>query len=355
MMSRWIPAPLLLLATLFATASHADPIQKNFSDWMISCDNINRCQIRNVNDHHDLVMQITREAGREGKASISIDYQRLYDDSEKNTALANTLMLDSRRMNINPREWQTEKNRISTENRLVVNEFIAGIREGSRITLTGKFANEQDRLVISLTGLKAALLAMDEQQSRIDTQTAWAKKGVKPADQVPDAPLPPEAPLFSRPQPLTDGEVAALTQFAATNVDTNDCTLESSERDVSLSALSGEKALMMINCDRGAYNLFVLAFTVTRHAPFKIEELDLTLPFSFNQQENQSPELINVDFDEKSGQLGTYAKGRGIGDCGESSQWVFDGTAFQLTNYASEPNCDGYRQGGEWPELWVTR
>jgi hypothetical protein len=34
---------------------------------------------------------------------------------------------------------------------------------------------------------------------------------------------------------------------------------------------------------------------------------------------------------------------------------VFDGKQFRLAAFASEPACDGYSSGGEWPVLWVTQ
>ena len=35
----------------------------------------------------------------------------------------------------------------------------------------------------------------------------------------------------------------------------------------------------------------------------------------------------------------TFGKGRGIGDCGDISAWVWDGTAFRLTRYDLMPDC----------------
>lgn len=53
-------------------------------------------------------------------------------------------------------------------------------------------------------------------------------------------------------------------------------------------------------------------------------------------------ELMNAVFDEKSRELVTLAKGRGLTDCGIQTRWRFDGQRFRLVRYAEEPSCDGW-------------
>ncbi|WP_240775726.1 DUF1176 domain-containing protein [Nissabacter sp. SGAir0207] len=351
MMLRVITFSVLLLAALQVAA---DPLQQDYSDWTVSCDNLNRCQARNINDHNGLVLLISREAGPQGRAEVRLDNQQseVFPDSDTRP-IAPRLLLDGKVLRLNPREWQIADRLTLADNPLVVADFIARIREGSALTLSGE-EKIKLRQVVSLKGFKAALLAMDAQQGRVESVTAWTKPGSQPAESVPPAPQAPEAPVFALPQPLTETEIAALTQFAATNIDANDCTLEPSERDIRLTPLSADRALILVNCDMGAYNLFSLAYLANRHAPFKAEELALNAPFKLNGTQTLEPEMINADMDEAKGELTLYAKGRGIGDCGESSRWIYDGKQFVLAEYRSEPHCDGVSQHG-WPLLWTTR
>ncbi|RJT14376.1 DUF1176 domain-containing protein [Rahnella inusitata] len=354
-MSRWITAPLCLLAGVLAFSAQAEPMQAMYNDWQVSCDNLNHCAARNSQDGQELVMKITREAGPEGKSTISIDYQRNSDEQSADAPMANRLQMNGKTLSFNHREWDVSKKHLSSSNRLVVNDFIAAIREGSSIQLAGKADPAQPvRPMISLKGLKAALLAIDDRQGRVGTKTAWANRGNKPVSTVPPAPVAPVLPRFSEPHALSESEISAITQNAATTIENNDCSLDPSEREVHIFALSNDKALMTVNCDMGAYNLFALGFLVSRQAPYKMENLTLNMPFKLGDDE-QSLELINADFDPKTGMLSTYDKGRGIGDCGVSSRWVFDGKVFRLAAFASEPACDGYSIGGEWPVLWVTQ
>ncbi|MBU9847989.1 DUF1176 domain-containing protein [Rahnella ecdela] len=354
-MCRWITAPLCLLAAMLAFSTQAEPLQAVYSDWQVSCDNLNHCVARNSQDGQELVMKISREAGPEGKSSVSIDYQRNSDEQSADAPIASRLQTNGKTLSFNHREWDVSKKHLSTNNRLVVNDFIAAIREGSAISLAGKADPAQPvHPVISLKGIKAALLAIDAQQGRVGTKTAWINRGAKPANTVPAIPATPVLPRFSEPQALTESEISAITQNAATTIENNDCSLDPSEREVHIFALSSDKALMTVNCDMGAYNLFALGFLVSRQAPYKMDDLALNMPFKLGEDE-ESPELINADFDPKTGMLSTYDKGRGIGDCGVSSRWIFDGKAFRLAAFASEPSCDGYSSGGEWPVLWVTQ
>ncbi|CAM3571404.1 DUF1176 domain-containing protein [Rahnella victoriana] len=355
MMCRWITAPLCLLAGMLAFNAQAEPLQAMYNDWQLSCDNLNHCTARNSQDGQELVMKITREAGPEGKASVSIDFQRNSEEQTTEAPVANRLQMNGKTLSFNHREWDVSKKHLSTTNRLVVNDFIAAIREGSSIQLAGKTDPSQPvRPAISLKGIKAALLAIDAQQGRVGSKTAWISRGSKPASSVPPIPATPVLPRFSEPHALSDSEISAITQNAATTIENNDCSLDPSEREVHIFALSNDKVLMTVNCDMGAYNLYALGFLVSRQTPYKMDDLALTMPFKLGEDDG-APELINADFDPKTGMLSTYDKGRGVGDCGVSSRWVFDGKQFRLAAFASEPACDGYSSGGEWPVLWVTQ
>ncbi len=351
----WIATPLLLLATLITGYAHADPLQRIYNDWQVSCDNLNRCSARSAQDSLGLVLQLTRDGGPEGKASVSIDYQRNSDEQSSDLPIANRLLLNGKALTFNRREWDVSKKHVGTTNRLVVDDFVNTLRDGKSFQLGGKLdAQQTAHPSVSLNGLKAALLAIDQQQSRVGTKTAWASRGNKPASSVPAAPAKVYLPRFNEPHPLTDAEIAAITQNNATNIENNDCSLDPAEREVHLFPLSNDKALMTVNCDMGAYNLYVLGYIVSRQAPYKADNLLLNMPFK-SSDDDQPPELINADFDEKSGILSTFDKGRGLGDCGVSTRWLFDGKTFRLASYASEPSCDGYSKSGQWPVLWATK
>lgn len=104
---------------------------------------------------------------------------------------------------------------------------------------------------------------------------------------------------------------------------------------MNVTALTDDKALMMISCEAGAYNTIDLAWIVSRKKPLASRPVRLRLPFN-NGQETNELELMNATFDEKSRELVTLAKGRGLSDCGIQARWRFDGQRFRLVRYAAE-------------------
>jgi hypothetical protein len=50
--------------------------------------------------------------------------------------------------------------------------------------------------------------------------------------------------------------------------------------------------------------------------------------------------------------ISTFSKGRGIGDCGTESIWVFDGKAFRMTSFRMMPDCRGVPLW-EWAQLYT--
>ena len=51
------------------------------------------------------------------------------------------------------------------------------------------------------------------------------------------------------------------------------------------------------------------------------------------------PQLVNAGFGE--GLLSSHAKGRGIGDCGVSQSFAWDGTRFRLVEQSEMTECRG--------------
>jgi uncharacterized protein DUF1176 len=52
-------------------------------------------------------------------------------------------------------------------------------------------------------------------------------------------------------------------------------------------------------------------------------------------------QLSNADYDEKTHILGSFHKGRGVGDCGSIGEWKWTGADFKLTGYWLKEDCDG--------------
>jgi hypothetical protein len=51
--------------------------------------------------------------------------------------------------------------------------------------------------------------------------------------------------------------------------------------------------------------------------------------------------VTNGGFDPKTMSISAFAKGRGLGDCGTGSEWVWDGRAFVLVSETTMVHCRG--------------
>ncbi|MDI3427441.1 DUF1176 domain-containing protein [Enterobacter sp. V87_3] len=340
---------LFLLCVLPAPLVWAAPAQQSFSDWQVTCNNQNFCVARNTGEHHGLVMTLSRSAGAKTDATLRIDLGGFSSPSVKEPDIAPRLLLDNAPVKLDPQRWQLTPWHLKTEDAATISAFLKHIQEGHTLTLRG------GRQIASLDGLKAALLFIDAQQKRVGSETAWIKKGDDPPLSVPPAPaLKKVATVNPTPTPLTHAELNDLLDYGTWRMNNSQCSLDPSRREVRVTALTDDKALLIVSCEAGAYNTVDLAWLVSRKKPFAARTVRLRLPFT-PSSESSEMELMNASFDGKNRELTTLALGRGIGDCGIQTRWRFDGQRFRLVRYAEEPSCDGWNGPDAWPTLWITR
>jgi hypothetical protein len=62
-------------------------------------------------------------------------------------------------------------------------------------------------------------------------------------------------------------------------------------------------------------------------------------------------ELVNADFDPKTGRVMFFAKGRGIGDCGSSGSYNWNGAYFAVLQLSAMGECRRI-PGDDWITLF---
>ncbi|QHM71984.1 DUF1176 domain-containing protein [Mixta intestinalis] len=348
-MPYWMKSLLLLF--FFNASVQAAPLQKTFTDWQITCNNLNYCVARNIPGDNGLVMTISRHAGVNDRPLLRIDYGNRYTGELKGEALADNLLLDQQRLRPDFKHWTIEMHHLTTSHPIAIDEFLAQIINADNIQFTAR-----PQAMISLHGLKAALLLMDDIQGRVGTLSAWIKRGNRKVWEVPPEPALPLLRRFDRsPAPLTREETSGLIDFGTWRVNADECSLDPMRREVRVAPLTDSRALLLVSCEMGAYNVIDLAFEVTRSQPWVARGLTLTLPFVPPQRTEKNMEIINAEYDAATGQLYTFAKGRGLGDCGNASRWQFNGQEFVLAEYAEESTCDAWHGSDDWPTLWISQ
>ncbi|MFS2222132.1 DUF1176 domain-containing protein [Pantoea sp. B65] len=349
-MSYWIK-PLLILPFLLVSSLRAEPLQKTFSDWQVTCNNLNFCEARSTTGDNGLVMTLSRHAGGDDRPRLRIDYGNHNSGELSGGPLQGNLLLDQQRLRPDLQHWTVEPHHLSTSHPVAIDEFLAQVMDTNTLQLTYR-----PQAMISLHGMKAALLLIDDIQGRINGMSAWVSRGDRRAFDVPPEPGAPSLKMAPHPPaPLTREESNGLIDFATWRLDTNECSLDSMRREVSVAPLTDQQALLLVSCEMGAYNVIYLAFEVTRTLPYRARGISLDLPFTPPGSSETQMELMNAEFDAASGQLLTFSKGRGLGDCGNTSRWQFDGQGFVLASYAEESTCDSWHGSDQWPTLWVTR
>ncbi|QKJ88979.1 DUF1176 domain-containing protein [Paramixta manurensis] len=323
------------------------PVQKLFKDWQVTCNNLNDCDIRNVDENMRVV--IKHQAGANGAVSLDI----MSFDAPK----AEGIWLDGKPWHSDITLSDADDNNDFANAHSEKLSEIQALLQAAKNAMTMTLTADQD-VASSLSGLNAALLFVDDRQGRINNQTALFKVGNDEPDSVPPRLTtipsihPPAIVALSSPQALIDAVLQSqqtmLKQEECESADNNDTQHNEAQ------PLDDKNALVMINCVQGAYQSSSLVFITPRAAPQTAKLLTLPLPLVEGQDKPDNVSwFTEVSYDPKTGELFHAARGRGIADCGESAGWRYDGKTFHLISYNSQPSCDG-GEPGDWPSIWAT-
>jgi hypothetical protein len=234
--------------------------------------------------------------------------------------------------------------------------------ETLELILEPKPAGAVVRASISLAGVNAALLWIDERQRRLDTVTALVLRGDKPASTVPAPPaLPlivPERTTAGGPPPevLPDTIRSEMIRQSAGYCDEDRGGPDSDAKN--MVRLGPGLVLASVRCFSGAYN-FARAYFLVEEGPRPVARPAL-FPRPVEQKEEPDKELTpdnvlwNADFAPNSSEISHFFKGRGIADCGETGVWRWDGHAFQAFSLTEMYSCRGI-MAGYWPRVHSSR
>lgn len=323
---------MLLLAIL--AAAPTDPAMgsiKTFADWAVACDNVRVCEMTALApddgdwpDDGPRLASIERKAGPNGTFRVSIDA----GDAKGDAVVA----IDGQRVGAG----RIAEGQVTLTGADAA-RLVTAAANGTALTI----ADAQGKLIarVSLKGSSAALRFIDAEQGRAGGVTAAIARGPKPASAVPAAPAVP------RIVAVTPGGTAAVigAGMRAQMEKMVDCSSNYSDDnpapEVETAALGGGATLALLPCGNGAYNFSSVAFIV-RGSKVETAEFDYL---------GDAELLTNAGWDEKSAELSTYSKGRGIGDCGESARYVWDGKSFRAIEVREMDECRG---SINWLRIW---
>jgi hypothetical protein len=313
---------LLLLA---AAAAPQPASLKTFQDWTVGCDNGRACHAVALMPEHwpddGLTMSVRRGSEASAAPVLAFDIA-----SELN---ASSLSADGKPLAV----------------RLVGSEGYTRVAAADTATMIGvlrsagrlevKAADGKPLGIVSLKGASAALLYMDERQGRTGTATALVRPGSRAPRNISAPPLPV---VVARPKSSGRGLVLSAAALQALRKK-HGCTLEEvgGPEEAEIAALGSNETLLLLACGSGAYNVSHVPFIVRRGGRAELAAFDISPEW----WDDGKPVLVNAGWDSDRGLLVAFSKGRGLGDCGTSSEFAWDGTRFRLVQQSEMEDCRG--------------
>lgn len=340
---------MLTMAMAIALAAQAGAIQgprpgpvKSFGAWAVACDNVHACELTSLwpddtqpedgSPYDALSVSVARAAGPAG--GWTVDIQLPARSGGRSLRVTTEQGLDVRGTPQNDLLHFT-----GADAARIVAGMIAGtdLRVGDETSVLG---------MVSLKGSSAALRFVDADQARAGTVTAAVAKGARPASDVPAAPALPSI-AFVRPGGTPAPFPAALRKAldkaseCGSVYEGGEGPLPSAEAH----ALGDGKTLVLLPCGSGAYNFSSRPYILAAGARPVVAAFDSPPGMA----PEGPPDLVNASFDAHTGRLQSLAKGRGLGDCGSSETYVWDGTSFRLIEQRVMPECRG---SVNWLTAW---
>ena len=330
------------------------PAYREFKDWVVACNNTGTCFAQSAGEENTFDMTVERRAGATGLMAFTL-YGR-----DGNKPKPNTLGVDGNKLPWNAKDWQLEEEGYFLVNRNTpsILKLIDGFKNGNTLQQTVSHSTNAN---LSLNGLSASLLFIDDYQKRLKTPTAFIRRGNEPEKNIPAAaPLPSlrttRLPVVTLSEKQAAQLIKAVRKNQAKLLREENYLSEHDEAIDQVYALNKTEALVVLEHMRGAYQSSSMVFRTPVNAPEQAKRLILSLPDAFTkgyQKNLKVNSFTEAYYDTKTGLLSFSAKGRGLADCGESASWQFDGKNFQLAGWHYMGRCTG-GDPGNWLPLWVS-
>lgn len=288
-----------------------------FGDWVVGCDNERFCRavgLAQQDDAPPLPVTIWREAGPTATPVIELDLWGLPNAP---------LLVDGKRLPPKEREDEIVKYQGRDAFRL-----IGKLAEARNVTIGDLDKARYDAGanhsygVASLTGLKAALLYIDEQQARLDTPTAFVRKGKRP---MPD---------------VMAGHHVYLNRAVPTKKPAILRSRGSISDDQISVRLDENTNLLVIHPpgDNGAYNFASRVLIVSEYGAVRAAKFDIAPAMDWDEEDNVR---VNVTWEADKAMLATFALGDSFGTCGIKRlfAWGSEDQIFRLVEQEENGEC----------------
>lgn len=306
-----------------------------FRDWTVGCDNALACKAVALapedGEIPSVLMSIAREPAPDGAVVVRFTGRDL-------PGLPLTVQVDGKTVAAGGEREDEQTIRLTDASaRTIALEAV----NGTVLTVAGR---DGPAYPVSLAGLSAALRYIDAEQGLAGTAQAIVARGGGPG-------TPPARVLPLIRAVRAEGTAAALDQARVDALRKSaDCGIAEYIDEPPAAEtypLGGGATLILLPCDAGAYNLMSLVYVMQDGGEPKLAEFDTDIGMG---GPDGMKALVNAGFAD--GVLTSFAKGRGIGDCGIGQSFVWDGTRFRLSEQVEMGECRG---SIDYITTWRTR
>ncbi|HKY80008.1 MAG TPA: DUF1176 domain-containing protein [Sphingobium sp.] len=315
---------------------------ETYKDWTIGCDNRGRCEAVSLlpegGEWPDapVMMGVVRDAGGAADPEVWVSW-----DGKDDAPVS--FLVDGRKV----ASAAASGGEVAVQG-AQASALAVAMARGSRLEVRSgaKLVGQP-----SLAGAAAALRYMDARQGRAGTMAALVAAGPLGPGAVRAAPLAMTVrraiiPAGAAPATLWREELAALGTYTGCAEEMRDASPPELHR------LSKTETLVLVPCGAGAYNFTsvpVIATGVAGRRIFRFASFDFQPGWS---EDAAHPMLVNAEWSGETSTLQSYAKGRGLGDCGGSETYAWDGTRFRLVEASAMGECRG---AWHWITTWSAK
>ncbi len=305
-----------------------------YRDWIVGCDNIISCHATSLapedtgasNAAGGALVSVKRDPAAQSAAIIGISLISGLEDGP--SVIVAKLRVDDISLDL---PFIYEKGIISlppgTDDVL-----IQTLLKGNILYLL----DEKGKAITSasLVGMGDALRHIDSRQRRIGTKSAIVAKGIKlfkgPA-------IAPHYPIIMVPDQTTTAPARMTASDADQARAFHKCRNIDQVIPIKYVRLDKANTAAIIHalCGTGAYNSTVRVAIIDNDGRIHPPKFDTS------GARMKPDQLINGWWDERTGLLGSYAKSRGIGDCGLVERYAWDGRQFRLAERKEMSECRG--------------
>ena len=331
-------------AVVLAPLAAAAQSYQTYQDWSTVCDNLRRCSAFGYAPENagNAYVQVSRGGGADVEPTVELVVQS--DGPARDRKLEATVLTGPhRRFSVGPLAAVGDGNFAHAIVPAPLSVIFAGaLRDATmlEIRLVDR-PTADERATVSLAGSSAALRAMDARQLRAGTTTALVARGSLPASSMPATPPAPS--LTAHPM-----RELAVPRSPGPNLVPNADPICHSVSEMWL-ALGDGRRLRGICAVAGAYNTGYRFFVVDGR---RVAPASFRIPW--RAPTPYDAEIVNPELSKDGLLLSGFAKGIGLGTCGEASDWIWTGRGFRLFHFTEMRDCRGVTSEG-WPVLFQAR